>query len=236
MVGTNVIWGDIPESLLAADQPAMAAELFQAREIRMKFLPIHWPEPYLNNVVRAFRIAAGAQSYLEVSSRDKGHLAWMSSVLAPNATIVDVDVIHFEDNEQLLRSYILKQQKLIRVVADPHDPNTPAMIRQRVKTPLFDVVFANYASFYNDAISEVSQYYQFVKPGGALIVNDAYWEGDESRKGKCQALTLLNATHPIYCVHMEAPIHRFVPREQRGGEWGTLAIIPRPATDVVPGP
>jgi hypothetical protein len=218
----------VPDALLPADRPAMASELLAARECRLKFLPAGWPEPYLNGIVRAFRLAAGAESYLEVGSRDKGHLVWIASQLSPTATIVDADEVHFADNEERCLQSIRADQKYLRIVGAPMDPMTSASILRRVKYPMFDVVYTNFASFYNDALFEFSTYFEFVKPGGFLVINDAYWEGDSARKGKCQALRQIDSHLPVFCVHMDNPIHRFTPLEQNGGEWGTLAIIQRP--------
>jgi predicted O-methyltransferase YrrM len=218
----------IPDTLLVADRPALASEILAAREIRMKFLPAGWPEPYLNSIVRAFRLAEGAQSYLEVGSRDKGHLVWIASRLSPTAMIVDVDKVNFTDNEERCSQNMGAKQKYLRIIGDPLDPTTPVAISKRAKQPLFDVVFANFASYYDDALFEFSTYFEFVRPGGVLVINDAYWEGDSERKGKCQALRQIDTHLPVFCVHMDNPIHRFTPLERNGGEWGTLAIIQRP--------
>lgn len=218
------------DSLSAVDAPALATELADARVLRMKFLPPTWPEPYLNAVVRAFRLARGATSYLEISTRDKGHIAWVSTLLAPDATIADIDKLHFPDNERLISQHIKSPQKFIRVVTDPNDAASLSRLRTMTKGLLFDVVFANGEPFYKDCIRDFNLYFQFVKPGGVFITTDAYWEGNESRKGKAQALALIDRAHPTYCVHMDLPIHRFTPLERAGGDWGTLAIIPRQGT------
>lgn len=218
----------LESGLGVVNAPALATELKDARDIRLDFLPEGWPEPYLNAVVRTFRLAKGAKSYLEVSTRDKGHIAWVSTLLAPDSTVADVDIVNFPDNETRLLERMNPSQKLVRIVAEPSARSTPAQIAAQLTDFKFDLVFANFASYYNDALAEVSLYYPLVVPGGFLIINDAYWEGDGQRKGKCQALALLACKRPIYCVHMDEPLHLFTPREQVGGAWGTLAIIRRP--------
>jgi hypothetical protein len=230
MITSPVLGNIIPPSLTVVDPPALASEISKARQIRLEYLPPGWPDPYLNNVVRAFRLANGAERYLEISSRDKGHLAWVSTLLAPSALVVDVDVVHFPDNEERLRNTLNGGQSLMRIIAEPNDPATASQILKRVDRAQFDIVFANFASYYSDALFEISTYFDFVRPGGFMIVNDAYWEGDNDRKGKSQALQQLDTRLPIYCVHMDDPIHRFMPIEQNGGVWGTLAIIQKPAT------
>lgn len=217
----------IPSPLLAAAAPASAIELAEARAVRLDFLPSGWPEPYLNPLVRAFRLVQQANSYMEVGSRDKGHLAWIATNMRSGSTIADVDEIQFADNERLFHERFQATHKLVRVVSPPADAETPGRITNLMPDMRFDLIFANFATYYNDALTEYLTYLRFVAPGGFLIVNDAYWEGDGTRKGKCQALSMIAAKTPIYCVHMDEPLHLFTPSEQVGGEWGTLAIIQR---------
>ena len=207
------------------EAPALATEISHAYNIRMEFLPAGWSRPYLDAVVRAFRLVKNAQNYMEIYSRDKGHFAWVSSLMKPNTTLVDVDDIHFPDNEQNLSKYLGPEQKFLRIAGNPLDRDNVNLLQNNTKDMKFDVIYVNGDAYYGNFLSIFDLYFDFLSPGGYLITLDAYWEGDASRKGKSQALALIDRHHPVYCIHMNEPVHRFRPPEVVGGEWGTVAII-----------
>src|SRR5215471_9954879 len=82
----------VPSRLRPAFDPASQDELAKAYQIRDPFLLPGDPRPYMNDVVRAMRLVKGARSYIEVGTYDKGCLAYVASLLHPEAVIVDVDL------------------------------------------------------------------------------------------------------------------------------------------------
>jgi hypothetical protein len=218
----------IPECMACLQPPASEDELEVAHRVRSQFLLPGWPTPYLNNVVRILRLFEGAGSYLEVNSRDKGFMAQVAGRLAPDATLVDVDLMRYPDNERLLRDSLAPTQKLVRVEVDPEGEKAPAALLSQVGGQGFDVVMVCTGNTMNRVLSDFSVYFEFVRPGGMLVMNDVCWEGDHERRGNFHALSLVNAQLPVYCVHMDEPVHRLAPREVIGGEWGTLGVIQKP--------
>ena len=165
---TKGLWPPVPETLTVVDALAGPTELEAPRRIRRKFLLPDWPVPYLNNVVRCFRLAAGRKRY-EVGTRDKGLIAWVSTILAPDAVIVDVDLSCHLDCEEEVAKFYGAQQAAIRVDAAAGDPATVDLVRACVQMIEFDVVFANSALHYRDALVEIESYFDFVEPGEFLI-------------------------------------------------------------------
>ena len=61
----------VPERLRPAEPPPSAEEFEAALRVRKQFLLDGQPEPYMDDVIRAFRLLRGCRSYVEVGTYDK---------------------------------------------------------------------------------------------------------------------------------------------------------------------
>ncbi len=217
----------VPLRLASMDMPALPEEIDHADTIRRDFLPSHLPPPYMLDVIRAFRVLRGAHVYVEVGTRDKGNLAWVSTLLAHNATIIDVDCETFESAEAALRRFITSDQKYHRITGDSVDTSTVELVQRALNGTLADGIFLDSSHMYDHTLQEVDLYYPLIKDNGFLFLHDAYWEGNVVHKGKCQALQQIDRVVPVFCVFMQEPVHRFLPRSEREDVWGGVGVILR---------
>lgn len=108
----------LPSVLQVVSAPAFPEELRLANEVRDRYLFPDAPRPYMTDIVRAFRLARGAARYVEVGTRDKGNLAWLSSFLAPDAHMIDVDLDQIESAKSRLTVEIKPTQTLSFIEGD----------------------------------------------------------------------------------------------------------------------
>jgi hypothetical protein len=94
----------VPRALDVCNAPATAEEMQIASSVRRECVIPGWGEPYMEDVVRAFRLAKGAKVYIEVGTQDKGNIAWLARTqLAPGATIIDIDLVDYPANDVKIR-------------------------------------------------------------------------------------------------------------------------------------
>lgn len=220
---------NIPSRLAAINPPASADEMDRASVVRQKFLYPGENMPQMTDIVRAFRLAHGASTYLEVGSRDKGNVAWVSERLADDAAIVEIDIDKNEQQEALLRSHIKPGQSLASLTGDCLSPETVAQIKSAFAGRPIDLMFLDTLHWYAHAVSEVAVYYELLAPGGVMFVHDAFFEGtDDGQKGKAWAFTDLAKFHPIYSVLTDEPVSHYMRRGLATEVWGGLAILEKP--------
>ena len=204
------------------NSPAAPDELGRANDVRKQFLVPGGAGAYMVDIVRAFRPASGAKRYVEVGSRDKGNIAWLSERLATDAVIVDVDLKNLPASERKLRQYITPTQSYTMIEGNSVAPETIAGVERALGGEKADLIFLDSSHMYDHFLQEVELYLPLVKRGGLLIFHDALWEGNQHGKGKALAI---DRFLPVYCVVMNLPVHRIMLRETKADTWGTVGVI-----------
>jgi predicted O-methyltransferase YrrM len=216
----------VPASLQITVAQSTPQELEAALKIRRAFNLPGWNDPYMNDIVRAFRLAQGKKVYIEIGSRDKGNVAWLAAhVLADDATIIELDIEEFPQQERLLREYLKPRQTHHRMTGDCLSDDILSRIQFAMGGEQADIVFCDTLHEYQHTLAEFDAYFPLVKPGGFLIFHDCYFEGSVPRKGKSQALSHLDRLVTVYAVFAEEPTHRHLPRETNDDVWGGCGII-----------
>jgi hypothetical protein len=218
---------EVPNLLQAVDAPVLASEVAQAMGVRKRFELDQWQDPYMIDIIRAFRLLDGASAYVEVGTRDKGNLAWVAPKLLPQATMIDVDIDIFDDSERRLRAEI-PEIDYHRITGDSIDPSTVAKVRTALGRREAKVVFCDSSHMYSHTLAEFELYYPLLQPGGVLMYHDCFWEGNATHKGKMQAMQAIDQVVPVYCVFMDEPIHRYRPRPTKSDVWGGVSVILKP--------
>lgn len=221
------LFRQIPMILERVDAPVSPVELTAAHAVRKRFELDQWQDPYMVDIIRAFRLLDGAGAYVEIGTRDKGNLAWVAPKLAPQATMVDVDIDRFEDSERRLASEVHGIDYHC-ITGDSVAPTTAAQVRTALGTRLADMIFCDSSHMYAHTLAEFDLYFPLLRPGGFLMYHDCFWEGNETHKGKAQAMAEIDRIVPVYCVYMDEPIHRYLPRPEKYDVWGGVSIIMKP--------
>lgn len=216
---------DVPTRLQITKAEAREEELAFANEVRSAFLTGGGEMPYMTDIIRAFRAAKGAKSYLEVGSRDKGNVAWLSHTLDPKATIVEIDVERDEAQENKLRAYIKPSQTLKSITGDCLSPSVVSAAASAFQDKLVDIIFLDTQHWYEHCLSEIAVYFELLKPGGLMFVHDAFYEGEDGIKGKAWAFSALSSIYPVYCLFENEPPSRYFRRGNPTPVWGGLAIL-----------
>jgi hypothetical protein len=222
------IFREIPAALAVVNAPATDAESAIAAAIRRRFLVPGEPEPYMVDVVRAMRLLRGGQCYVEIGTRDRGNIAYVATLLGPDPAIVDVDLGRLPENEKAIEQELAGRARYTFVHGDSADPLVVARVASAIGPQGADCVFCDSSHMYEHTLAEFELYFPLVRPGGFLMYHDAYWEGNETDKGKCQALAAIDRFVPVYVVFVNEPVHRFLPRSTRSDTWGSVAIVPKP--------
>jgi hypothetical protein len=216
----------LPSALGTTVAPSTADELRIALDVRRAFNLPDWPDPYMNDIVRTFRLAKGKKSYVEIGSRDKGNVAWLAAhMLADDATIIELDIEEFAESESRLRSYLKPRQRYHRLTGSCFDDAILKQISNALDDGKADIIFCDTLHTYQHTLSEYDTFAPLVKSDGFLIFHDCYYEGSVDVKGKSQALGQLDRLVPVYVVFAEEPTHRHLPRETNNEVWGGCGIV-----------
>ena len=221
------IFRDIPPMLSRIDAPVSTTELQHSLEIRKRFELDNWQDPYMVDICRAFRLVEGASTYIEVGTRDKGNLAWLAPKLAPGALMIDVDIDRFEESERRLALEI-GDIEYHRITGDSIADTTLQQVRTALGDRKADAIFCDSSHMYKHTLAEFDKYFPLLRSGGVLMYHDCFWEGNEHHKGKMQAMLAVDRFVPVYCVYMDEPIHRYMPRSEKTDVWGGVSIIIKP--------
>lgn len=215
----------LPETICMMEPPATREEISLADSIRQEFVLPDQQGPYMVDRVRAFRPLKRANVYVEVGTRDKGNIAWLSKSLAEDALIVDVDLVQIPEAEEKLRTYLKPSQQYHKIEGDSVATLTVAKVKRALGWYQADAIFLDSSHMYDHFLREVDLYLSFLRPGGLLMFSDVLWEGNERGKGKAQAALALDRFTPVYSVFMDLPVHRFLPRESKLDVWGGVGVI-----------
>lgn len=219
----------LPENVQAVAALATDEEIAEANQIRSGFILPEGSSEYMVDIVRAFRLAHGARHYIEVGTRDKGNIAWLSGKLDPHAVIIDIDIEQVIPAQQRVRDVIGEKQNIHFIEGDCL---APAVIRQAeaaLAGKLADVIFLDSSHLYSHFMAEIDIYWGLLRPGGVMLVHDVYWEGNELEKGKAQAFDQIDKHIPVWVVYMNEKIGRFFrPHWKATPVWGGVGIIVKP--------
>jgi cephalosporin hydroxylase len=224
-----------PLSLVQCDVPSSAEEIQKANGVRFEYLlPGETAVPYMEDVVRAFRLAQGAKVYIEVGSQDKGNIAWLARTkLAKGATIIDIDFNAYPENDAKITAELAGFFDYHQIRGDCLSDDVLDQVNTILAGRPADIIFCDSHYTFSHTITEFALYYPLVKQGGFLLFHDAQWpgdptkEGEEGLKGKGLAIEQIDRFYPTWMtVGPEIPLHRAMPIANREGHWGTLAIIP----------
>ncbi len=204
-------------------------ELAQAQSVRKSFFTEGGPGAYMNDIIRAFRVVQGCKTYVEVGSRDKGNVAWVSTLADDSAHLIDIDIEPNPQAESKLLRFIKNTQRFTSIVGDSVGESTIANLHLALDGTLADAIFLDSSHMYSHIMREVDLYMPFLKPGGFMLIHDILWEGNEWGKGKAQAALMIDRVLPVYSVVMDLPVHRFMLWETKQMDlWGGVGVIVKP--------
>jgi cephalosporin hydroxylase len=132
---------NVPVWLNIAQNAPTSAEMEQAQNIRSAFLFPNDPCPYMVDIVRAFRLLKGKQTYIEIGTYDKGNLAYASTLLALGAHIIDIDIAAYPEATQHLQQILQPSQRLTTIVGNSRSPETVTKVRTALDVELVDAIF-----------------------------------------------------------------------------------------------
>jgi len=217
---------NVPAWLNITRNVPTSAEMEQAQNIRRAFLFPDDPFPYMVDVVRAFRLLKDEQIYIEVGTYDKGNLAYTSTLLAPDAHIIDVDIVAYPKATLHLQQVLQPSQRLTTIVGNSISPETVTKVRTALGGELADAVFIDADHTADALMADYSLYVPLVKPGGYVFFHDVYWNGNEQYYGSAQAIEQIDRFSPVYVIFGDHPVHRFLPwLTKHEVKWGGVGII-----------
>lgn len=217
--------------LAVVGEPASEEEINAANQIRRVFVRNENPHPYMVDLLRAFRVLRNAKTYIEVGTRDKGNVAYVSALMDPYATIVDIDLNQDPSAEALLRKKIAERQTYISIEGNSISDHVSHQVSQRVPLGSVDAVFLDSNHMYFHFLNEIDRYLPFVRAGGWVIAHDVLWEGTSEKKGKAYACELVDRHWPVYLVNGNRPITRFMRHQKNEAVWGSIGIFQKKANN-----
>ena len=227
-------YGPIPRSFLrlagemsASVGNATDAELALAMVARRPFLIAGYPEPYMHDIVRAFRLLRGRKSYVEIGTFDRGNLAYASTLLADDGVIIGIDTQDEPRRDAMLRGILKSGQRYASVVGDSRDPATVARVRSlldSLSNGSLDSAFIDGCHTAQAVLSDYANYGSMVSRGGVVMFHDSLWEGDDMYKGVADALAEIDKLDPLYLIPGERPCYRFMRPMWRDETWGVVAV------------
>jgi len=221
---------NVPAWLDTTRNVPTSTEVEQAQNIRRAFLFPDAPSPYMVDIVRAFRLLKDKQIYIEIGTYDKGNLAYTSTLLAPDAHIIDVDIVAYPEATQHLQQILQPSQRLTTIVGNSISPETVAKVRAALGSELADAIFIDGDHRADALMADYSLYAPLVKPGGYVLFHDVYWNGDEQYNGSALAIEQIDKFSPVYVIFADhPPVHRFLPwLTKHEVVWGGVGIIRTP--------
>jgi len=208
-----------------AQSLASPAEISNTVELRAKFRVGDYGDPYVDDILRAFRLLKGKRFYLEIGIFDRGNLSYVASLLADDATLIGVDVQEDPERDELLRSSLKPGQTYHSVIGSSRDPEVVAKVANILGINRLDAVFIDGDHTAYGAWCDYALYENLVSSNGVILFHDSVWEGDENYKGVCDALDEISRVEPIYMIDGANPVRRFCRPLWRDSLWGVVAVI-----------
>jgi predicted O-methyltransferase YrrM len=222
----------LPRSFLVVDprlevvqQLATTEEINNTTESRARFRVGDYGDPYLSDVLRAFRLLIGKRFYLEIGIFDRGNLAYVSSLLADDAVLIGIDVEDDPQRDAILRESLKPGQTYHPVIASSRSPEAVEAVRAILGENRLDAVFIDGDHTAYGALSDYALYEEFVRNDGVFLFHDSVWEGDKIHKGVCDALDEISRVEPVYLVDGTNPVRRFCRPVWRDSLWGVVAVV-----------
>lgn len=216
----------IPEYLKPADAPPSAVESAEAERIRGRFLFKGEKQPWMVDMIRAMRLARGLKRYVEIGTYDKGCLAYASTLLHPEALLVDVDIEARQDKTREIKAFLQPGQRLATVVGDSAEAATVEKIREALGGELADLIFidGNHMAAY--VWADFAHAQELLAPQGLILFHDIYWRGADNVPGASEAMAWIDRVTPVHAISGADPIHRYFPDLIHSDPvWGGVGIV-----------
>lgn len=214
----------LPARLAICSAPASAQEVKTASFLRRPFLIDGYAAPYVLDIVRAFRLLAGVQTYLEVGTFDRGNLRYVSSLLADDALLIGVDTQEEPKRDAQLRSLLKPGQRYVSIVGDSREPAIIGKVVTALAGAPLQAAFIDGCHTAHAVLCDYANYGDVVAPGGVVMFHDSVWEGDATYKGSADALAEIDKLDPIYLVPGEGSCYRFMRPMFRDPVWGVVGV------------
>jgi hypothetical protein len=215
-----------PATLDICEPLASIDELESATRIRNAFSYAGYGNPWIHDIVRAFRILKGMAVYVEVGTFDRGNLAYASTLLSDNALLIGIDITSAPDKDAQLRSFLKPSQTYISIVGDSRSALVAQELTQTLNGRFIDAAFIDGDHTAAGVASDLCLIEQHLNPlTGLLLFHDALWTGNTSYAGGAEFLASLSALDPLYIIDGSRPIHRYLPACVRAEIWGTVALL-----------
>ena len=225
---------EAPKRLQICNTPASDEEIASAEAVRAEYALPGADKAYMQDVVRAFRVAEGARVYIEVGTQDKGNIAWMARhKLAKGATIIDIDMLDYPQADARIKNELSGEFDYHAIRGDCLGEKVLSEVKRILQGRAADVIFCDSHYTFEHTLTEFTLYYPLVRRDGFLLFHNSQWPGDAQqsgemgKRGKGYAIQELDRFYPAWVVVGRAkPIHRPIPLARFQGHWGTLAIFP----------
>lgn len=214
----------IPAYLSVCQPLPTDEEVRDCRKARHAFDIQGYPAPYIDDIIRGFRLLKGARSYIEIGTFDRGNLAYVSSLLADDAVLIGVDTQHEQLRDGLLKSCLKSNQRYISVVGDSMAPETVEKVRDALGGETADAVFIDGNHTAYAVMSDYCNYGGLIREDGLVLFHDSLWEGDQTYKGVADALSEIDRLTPIYLIPGHGPCHRYMRTLFRDPQWGVVGV------------
>lgn len=216
---------DFPKRLSAVNFPASAVDLAKATTLASNFLTNSASPSNPIEIIRAMRLAKNTKCYIGVGTWDKSVLAWAMTMVAPDAKIIDINITQDSIAIEKLRDLTSKDITYHAISGEPTSWETVSATHEFLNGALADIIFLNSAQSYSSCAAEFSLYWQFLKKGGVIMINDAFWEGNEAEKGKAHTIDRIDRYMPVYLLSGNNPVTRYFFHPLSRGNWGGIGII-----------
>jgi predicted O-methyltransferase YrrM len=216
---------EVDPRLDVAQPLATQAEISATTDSRATFRVGDYGDPYVADVLRAFRLLKGKRFYLEIGIFDRGNLAYVASLLAADAVLIGIDVQEDAERDALLRAALQPGQTYHPVIASSRSAEAVDAVRQILGGNRLDGVFIDGDHTAYGAWADYALHEEFVANDGVFLFHDSVWEGDENYKGVCDALDEVSRVDPVYMIDGNNPVRRFCRPLWRDSLWGVVAVI-----------
>lgn len=200
-------------------------ELREITEIRREFNIGDYQAPYVRDIARAFRLLRNKKTYLEVGTFDRGNLAYVSTLLDDDATLIGVDVIDEPTRDSLLRANLKPNQRYISIVGSSRDRQTSERVAQALDGRSLDAVFIDGDHTAYGVMSDYARYEHLIDDTGTILFHDSVWEGSGQYKGTADALAEIDKLDPVYLIDGENPARRFLRPQFKNEFWGVVGVV-----------
>ncbi len=222
----------VPRSLLVHDPRLEVcqrlpdqAELGEILQARAAFKIGDYPDPYVADIARAFRLLKGKRFYLEIGTFDRGNLAFVSTLLSEDALLIGVDIQDDPGRDALLRSKLKSGQRYESVIGSSRLPAVVAQVKALIGEHKFDGIFIDGDHTAYAAMCDYANFEMMVSDSGVILMHDSVWEGNKDHKGVAQALEEINRRDPVFLVDGRNPCRDFSRVMWRQEFWGVVAVI-----------